>query len=41
MDYIVSARLTQSLQARLQSIQWWALEPGLEIAAFGYQAQSG
>lgn len=40
IDYIVSARLTQALQAAmLRDARWWALETGLELAEIEYQAQ--
>lgn len=39
IDYIVSAKLTQSLQvAMLRDAHWWALETGLELAEIAYQA---
>lgn len=42
IDYVVAAKLTQPLQAQLMSerCRWWALEPGLELCEFDYQAAS-
>lgn len=42
IDYVVAAKLTQPLQAQLMSVtrSWWALEPGLELCEFDYQAGS-
>lgn len=38
-DYVVAAKLTAPLQAQLMSTRgWWALEPGLELCEFDYQA---
>jgi hypothetical protein len=40
IDYIISAKLTQRLQATIvRDAQWWALETGLELAEITYQAQ--
>ena len=40
IDYIVSAKLTQALQAAIaRDAVWWALEAGLELAEITYQAQ--
>lgn len=40
IDYIVSAKLTQALQAAIvREARWWALETGLELAEIMYQAQ--
>ena len=40
IDYIVSAKLTQRLQAAIaRDARWWALETGLELAEIRYQAQ--
>ena len=38
-DYVVAAKLTAPLQAQLMKADgWWALEPGLELCEFDYQA---
>ena len=38
-DYVVAAKLTAPLQAQLMKASgWWALEPGLELCEFDYQA---
>jgi hypothetical protein len=38
-DYVVAAKLTAPLQAQLMNTRgWWALEPGLELCEFDYQA---
>lgn len=40
IDYIISAKLTQRLQAAIvRDARWWALETGLELAEITYQAQ--
>jgi hypothetical protein len=40
IDYIISAKLTQRLQAAIVcDARWWALETGLELAEITYQAQ--
>jgi len=40
INYIVSAKLTQALQAAMaREARWWALETGLELAEIEYQAQ--
>ena len=40
IDYIISAKLTQRLQAAIaRDARWWALETGLELAEIMYQAQ--
>ena len=39
IDYIVSAKLTQALQAAIiRDARWWALETGLELAEIEYRA---
>lgn len=39
IDYIVSAKLTQALQAAiLRDARWWVLETGLELAEIEYRA---
>lgn len=39
IPYIIAARLTQPLQRAIyQAEGWWALEKGLELAEFSYQA---
>jgi Transposase DDE domain group 1 len=38
-DYVVVAKLTAPLKAQLMTASgWWALEPGLELCEFDYQA---
>jgi len=40
IDYIISAKLTQRLQAAIvRDACWWVLETGLELAEIMYQAQ--
>lgn len=40
IDYIISAKLTQRLQAAIvREARWWALETGLELAEITYRAQ--
>jgi hypothetical protein len=40
IEYIISAKLTQRLQAAIvRNARWWALETGLELAEITYQAQ--
>ena len=40
IDYIISAKLTQAMQAAIvRNARWWALETGLELAEIAYQAQ--
>ncbi len=40
IDYIISAKLTQALQAAIiREARWWALETGLELAEIEYRAQ--
>jgi hypothetical protein len=41
IDYIISAKLTQALQAAIvREAHWWALDAGLELAEITYRAQS-
>jgi hypothetical protein len=40
IQYVISAKMTQPIQRKLyQHQQWWALETGLEVSEFYYQAE--